>query len=313
VAHCFSSDKEVAREYLNLGMFISVAGPITYPNANQLRETVKDTIPVERLLLETDCPFLAPQSKRGERNEPAYLVYHLEELSKLYGLSTEDVARITSVNAKRLFRIESAHLWSDSSDAIAYAIRNSLYLNITNRCTSKCYFCVTRFSDYVKGHNLRLSKEPSLDEIISAIPEDVQTRYKEVVFCGYGEPTLRLDIIKEVSRYLKKKEMKVRLNTNGHANLIANRSVSPELKGLLDSVSVSVNALGPEEYQKTCQPQFGAKTFDKVLEFIKEIKMSVSYVEITTVLRPGIDVKQFQKFAQDFGVDFRARIYNEVG
>lgn len=199
------------------------------------------------------------------------------------------------------------------SETIAYPIRNSLYLNITNRCTCKCYFCVTRFSDYVKGHNLRLTKEPSLEEILSAIPQDVHIKYKEVVFCGYGEPTLRLDIIKGVCRYLKKKDMHIRINTNGHANIIANKSVPPELKGLIDCVSVSINALNPKEYQEICQPQFGEQTFDKVIKFIKEAKESLPYVEITTIMRPDIDIKPFQKLAQDLGVDFRARIYNEIG
>ncbi|MFH1229920.1 MAG: TatD family hydrolase [Planctomycetota bacterium] len=327
VAHCFSGSKEIAQEYLNLGMFISVAGPVTYPNAAKLRETVK-TIPVESLLLETDCPFLAPQAKRGQRNEPAYLIYHINELAKIYGLSAEDITRITTLNASHLFGLnivsrckksvktdtEPARLHrSGGSETIAYPIRNSLYLNITNRCTCKCYFCVTRFSDYVKGHNLRLTTEPSLEEILSAIPPDVHIKYKEVVFCGYGEPTLRLDIIKGVCRYLKKKDMHIRINTNGHANIIANKSVPPELKGLVDSVSVSLNALTPKEYKEICQPQFGEQTFNKVIEFIKEAKESLPYVEITTVMRPDIDIKPFQKLAEDLGVDFRARIYNEIG
>ena len=318
VAHCFSGSKEIAREYLNLGMFISVAGPITYPNASKLRETVK-SIPVESLLLETDCPFLAPQAKRGQRNEPSYLIYHINELAKIYGLSVEDIARITTLNVIHLFGLNIISICKKSvkantkSETIAYPIRNSLYLNITNRCTCKCYFCVTRFSDYVKGHNLRLTKEPSLEEILSAIPQDVHIKYKEVVFCGYGEPTLRLDIIKGVCRYLKKKDMHIRINTNGHANIIANKSVPPELKGLIDCVSVSINALNPKEYQEICQPQFGEQTFDKVIKFIKEAKESLPYVEITTIMRPDIDIIPFQKLAQDLGVDFRARIYNEIG
>ncbi|MDI6787440.1 MAG: TatD family nuclease-associated radical SAM protein, partial [Planctomycetota bacterium] len=338
VSHCFSASKEIAREYLNLGMFISVAGPITYPNAGKLRETVKESIPVESLLLETDCPFLAPQAKRGTRNEPSYLVYHLSELAKLYGLSPEDVARITTLNARSLFQLsvpEVTH-WvrpasggdvSDKTDlsavptgqagkktqTIAYPIRDSLYLNITNRCTCQCSFCVTHYSDYVKGHNLRLLSEPTVEEVISSIPSDVNVRYREVVFCGYGEPTLRLDVIKEVSNYLKKKNITVRLNTNGHGNLIANRSIVKELKGLIDKVSVSLNALGTEEYQEVCQSQFGKIAFDKVVEFIREAKENLPYVEITTVARQGVDINKFWKFAGELGVDFRARIYNEVG
>ncbi|MEW6027609.1 MAG: TatD family hydrolase [Planctomycetota bacterium] len=337
VAHCFSGSAEVAKEYLALGMYISVAGPVTYPNADELRKTVKAAIPVEKLMLETDCPFLAPQAMRGKRNEPAYLTHHIKELAKIYKLSEADIARITSLNAHHLFGIdisrpagrtspeaggspEAAHKCDEikprmknAQHTITYAIRDSLYLNITNRCTCKCYFCVTHFTDYVKGHNLRLDSEPSSDEIIAAIPEDVHTRYKEVVFCGYGEPTLRLDVIKDVCRHLKKKDMAIRINTNGHGNIIANRPVSKELKGLVDSVSVSLNALDPKEYQKVCQSQFGEEAFGKVIEFIRDAKEHLPYVEVTTVMRPGVDVKPFQKLAGELGVDFRARIYNEVG
>jgi len=313
VAHCFSGNKEIAQEYLKLGMFISVAGPITYPNAEQLRETLK-SIPVESLLLETDCPFLAPQAKRGQRNEPAYLVYNIQELAKIYKLSSEDIARITSLSAKNLFDID-IDLSETKSDkeTITYPIRDSLYLNITNKCTCKCFFCVTHFSDYVKGHNLRLDRDPSLDEIISAIPRDVDIKYKEVVFCGFGEPTLRFAIIKDVAAFLKKKNIRIRLNTNGHANLIAKKSVAHELKGLVDIVSVSLNALSSPEYDEVCKPQFGEKSFEKVLEFIKEAKDALPYVEVTTVMRPNIDIKLFRKLAEELGVDFRARIYNELG
>jgi TatD DNase family protein len=270
-------------------------------------------------MLETDCPFLAPQSNRGKRNEPSYLPHHIKELAKLYKLSEADIARITTMNAHHLFGVDISHECDEvkavkkTPKTITYAIRDSLYLNITNRCTCKCYFCVTHFTDYVKGHNLRLDSEPSSDEIIAAIPADVHVKYKEVVFCGYGEPTLRLDVIKDVCRHLKQQDMTIRINTNGHANLIANRSVAKELKGLVDNVSVSLNALNPKEYQKVCQSQFGEEAFDKVLEFIKEAKEHLPYVEVTTVMRPGIDIKPFQEFAGKLGVDFRARIFNEVG
>lgn len=308
VAHCFSGTPEIAKEYLNLGMYISVGGPVTYPKATQLQATLK-SVPIESLMLETDCPFLAPQSKRGARNEPAYLAYCLDQFADIYKLSADDIKRITAVNAKQLFGFEELA----KTGEIAYAIRKSLYLNITNRCTAQCYFCVTRFTDYVKGHNLRLQKEPAVADVIKAIPKDVASRYKEVVFCGYGEPTLRLDVIKEVAGHLKKHGLTIRLNTNGHGNLIHNKSITAELKGLIDIVSVSVNATDPAEYVKTCHPQFGEITFSKVMEFIADAKTHLPYVEITTVIRPGIDVAKFHNLAKELGVDFRARIYNEVG
>lgn len=306
VAHCFSGSIEDARQYLNLGMYISIGGPITYPNAAKLKEVTK-TIPIERLLLETDCPFLAPQQRRGLRNEPSYIALFLEEFAKIYGLSTDDVGRITSHNTIQLFGLEKIA----TKGKIAYNIRNALYLNITNHCTSDCVFCVTKITDYVKGHNLRLGDEPTAAELIKEI--DNHPKYKEIVFCGYGEPTIRLEVLKEVARYAKAKKIMVRLNTNGHGNLIHNRSILPELKGLIDTISVSLNGATAEEYFKTCRPKFGKDTFNKVLEFVKEAKQYIPNVEITTVTFPGNDVTQYQKIARELGVKFRLRVYNEVG
>jgi len=306
VAHCFSGSAEMAKKYLDLGFYISVAGPVTFPNADKLRSLVA-TIPVERLLLETDCPFLAPQQRRGLRNEPSYLVYCAEEFAKIYGLSVDDIARITTHNTIQLFGLEPPA----REGRIAYNIRNSLYLNITNRCTSACVFCVTKFTDYVKGHNLRLGKEPTVPEIIAA-SGDV-CKYKEVVFCGYGEPTLRLDVIKEVAQYLKKQKIKVRLDTNGQGNLINNRNILPELKGLIDAVAVSLNAPEPQQYYQICQPQFGVETFQKVLDFIREARQHIPEVVITTVTYPGVDIDKCRRLSEELGVGFRPRTYNEVG
>lgn len=306
VAHCFSGSSAAAREFLDLGLYISIAGPVTFPNASKLREVVK-TIPVEKLLLETDCPFLAPQPRRGLRNEPAYLVYCVEEFAKIYGLSRDDIARITTHNTGQLFGLPRPA----PSETITYPIRDSLYLNITNECTSDCIFCVTKITDYVKGHNLRLVKEPTGSEIIKSIGET--SKYKEVVFCGYGEPTIRLDVIKEVSQYLKAKNMTVRLNTNGQGNLIHGRSILQELKDLIDSISVSLNATSPEQYQQICRPKFGIETYYKVLEFIKEARQYIPKVEVTCVSYPGVDLTKCRQIVHELGVDFRPRIYNEVG
>jgi TatD DNase family protein len=194
---------------------------------------------------------------------------------------------------------------------IAYNIRNALYLNITNKCTSACVFCVIKITDYVKGHNLRLEKDPSVAEIIKAI--DASPKYNEVVFCGYGEPTLRLDVLKEVASYVKAKNIPTRLNTNGHGDLIHNRHILPELKGLIDNISISLNGVDAEEYFKVSRPKFGKDTFDKVLEFITLAKQYIPHVEVTTVTYPGIDISKCRKIAEKLGVDFRVRIYNEVG
>lgn len=306
VMHCFSGDLEWAQECIKMGFFISFAGNITYPNATGLREAAKG-IPIENILIETDCPWLAPQAVRGKRCEPAHIRYTAEELAGIKGLSLEDVARITELNFRQLFRIGKP----DERGKIAYPIRNSLYLNITNRCTSECVFCVKNFMDYVKGHYLRLDREPLIDEIISAIGDP--KGYSEVVFCGYGEPMLRLDVIKDVSRWVKEKGGRVRIDTNGHGNLIHNRSIAPELKGLVDSISVSLDAESSIVYERICRPVYGKKTFEEIKRFIIECKDNIPEVSVTVIDMPGVNVPKCRQIAAELGVGFRVRKYDEVG
>ncbi|NQT06159.1 MAG: YchF/TatD family DNA exonuclease [Candidatus Omnitrophica bacterium] len=306
VMHCFSADEEYLKECLEMGLHISFTCNITFKNAKRLR-ALASKVPIERLLLETDAPFLAPQNFRGKRNEPSYLTYLVEELSRIYALSAEDIARITTHNAKRLFGLPL-----EEESRIVYPIRESLYINITNRCTNKCNFCVRNSTDFVKGHNLKLDKEPSADEIMRAVKDP--SKYREIVFCGYGEPTLRLDVVKEVAGKLKKKGLSVRMVTNGEGNLIHKRSIAGELKGLIDKVSVSLNVDTREQFDKVCKSEFGPGGFDKVKEFIKECKDAGIKVEVTFLDLPGVDLKRCKRIAEEeLKVDFRLRRYNVVG
>lgn len=105
VLHCFSGDVEFAQEAVGLGLYIGIDGPVTYPRATMLAEVVRQ-VPLERLLLETDSPYLAPQARRGRRNEPAFLPLVAERVAELRGLSAAEVGRVTSANACALFGVE---------------------------------------------------------------------------------------------------------------------------------------------------------------------------------------------------------------
>ena len=306
VMHCFSGDIEYARKVMDLGFHISIAGPVTFPKAAALRETVKQ-IPIEQLLIETDSPYLAPQKYRGKRNEPAYVRNTAEEIAKVKGLTFDDVARITSYNAMQLFGIGEV----PKKGMITYPIRNSLYLNVTNRCTSACTFCVRYYTDVVKGHNLRLATEPAAEDLIKEIGDP--KKYDEIVFCGYGEPTLRLDVIKTVAAEVKKRGGRVRIDTNGHGNLIHKRNILPELAGLVDAVSVSLNAQNAEVYERISQPKFGPQSYDAVKEFIAEATKYIPDVTATVVTVPGVDVEACRKITQELGAKLRVREYNVVG
>lgn len=306
VFHCFSGDLEMARECIDLGFYLSIPGTVTFPSNEQLRTVVR-AIHADHLLLETDCPYLAPVPLRGKRNEPSYLKITAEKVAELKGLSLQDVARITTLNAETLFGIGSR----ERQAAIAYKIRNSLYLNITNRCSNRCVFCA-KFTDYfVKGHFLKLEHEPSADEVMAAIGDP--SGYDEIVFCGYGEPLIRLDLVREVASRLKKTGCRIRINTDGQASLVHGRNIVPELAGLVDSISVSLNAADPETYQKLCATPFGAAGFAGICEFLTEAKKHIPTVVASAVTVPGLDIGAVRRLAESLGVTFREREYADVG
>ena len=309
VLHCFSASQKMLDEALATGFYISYTCSVTFKNADKTRELVRNT-PLERLILETDAPYMAPQRYRGQRCEPAYVAILAEEIARLKGLTAEDIARITSLNASQFFGIKEFS-GDKLEGAIVYKIRDSLYLNITNRCTNKCDFCVRNKTDFVKGHNLRLTREPSGDELIKAVGDP--KKYKEVVFCGYGEPTLRMDVVKSVAKALKQKGANIRIVTNGHGNLINRRNILPELKGLIDELSVSLDVDTKEKYNKICKPDFGPDTFDKVKEFIQEAKKYIPRIEATFLDMPDVDIDNCRKLAASLGVNCRIRTFNDVG
>ncbi len=304
VLHCFSGDARMAEEAMEMGLYISIAGPVTFKKSTRMKEIVR-MIPDDYLLSETDAPYLAPEPFRGKRNEPAFMERTLRQVADLRNISFEDAARITTLNAKRLFGIGAM----PEEAEIAYQIRDSLYLNITNRCTNVCSFCVKFRSDFVKGHRLRLGKEPSADEIIAEIGDP--TRYSEVVFCGYGEPLQRLETVRKVAAWVKKNKGRVRINTNGHANLIHRKDVLPELRGIVDSISISLDAHDAATYDSICKPVF-KNAYDEVVRFIEQAKDYIPDVQATVVDLAGVDLEKCRNICERLGVRFRIRKLDAV-
>ncbi len=302
--HCFSGNLSQAKKAIELGFLISISGVVTFKNAKKIKE-VAQFVPDDYLLIETDAPYLAPEPMRGKGNEPAFLIYTARELAELRGVTVEDIDRITTVNTYKLFQIGNL-----PKGEIAYKIRDTLYLNVTNRCTNVCRFCVRFHTDYVKGHNLRLEREPSSAELIEAIGDP--KNYKEIVFCGYGEPFLRLDLIKEVAKWIKEHGGRVRINTNGQGNLIHDRKILPELAGLIDSISISLNAQDKETYNRICNPA-NPDAYEAVIEFIKDAKEFVPKVQVTVVDVREVDLKKCEELANSLGVSFKIRHLDQVG
>ena len=306
VIHCFSGDKDFLEECLDMGFYVSFTCSLTFKNAKALRE-LAGKVPIERILLETDAPFLAPEGLRGKRNEPAYLTYLVDQWVALSGLSRNDIERITTHNANKLFKLAL----DEKSSRIAYEIRDSLYLNITNACTNNCYFCVRAKDNFVKGHNLKLDKEPSIEEILNVIGDP--KKYKEIVFCGYGEPTTRLDVVKAVAKWVKGHGSRVRLVTNGHGDLINKRPIVKELIGLIDKVSVSLNTDKEDLYNKVCKPEFGPASYKAIIKFIKDCVDNKISSEVTCLNLPDVDLKECERIAKSLGAGFRPRSLGVVG
>lgn len=147
-----------------------------------------------------------------------------------------------------------------------YEIDDNLYINLTNGCSNRCEFCVRTMKDDYEGYDLWLEKEPSAEDVLNAIPADKQ--YAAVVFCGFGEPTARWEVLKKIAVELKGR-YKLRLNTNGQGNLINERDITPEVALLFDEVSVSLNASTAEKYDDICHSVYGKAAFGAVVEFGK--------------------------------------------
>ncbi len=143
------------------------------------------------------------------------------------------------------------------SNILVYKLDGKIYINLTNKCTNDCIFCLRKDKDDVKGQELWLDSEDfGAEDVIKQLKNFNLS--SEVIFCGYGEPLLKLDILKEVAKYIKENypDVKIRINTNGHANYIYKRNIVPELKGLVDWISVSLYAENSDEYERLFQPSF---------------------------------------------------------
>jgi len=190
---------------------------------------------------------------------------------------------------------------------ITYEINDALYINLTNRCANSCSFCVRNHPDGI-GFDLWLQKEPSLPEILEEIKEP--DKYGEVVFCGYGEPLERLREVIEVCKYLKKKGVRVRINTNGQANLLWKRNIVPELKGLVDSISISLNAKDAKAYVELCRPEKGEDAYPAILAFAEECIKNIPEVWLTVVdVISARDIELCRDIACTMGAKFRVRHY----
>ena len=196
---------------------------------------------------------------------------------------------------------------------LLYPIENSLYVNITNLCCCKCVFCVRDITDSVGGSDsLWLDHEPTIDELKAELEKFNLDEYEEVVFCGYGEPLMRINEVVEFANYIKtKKNIKIRVNTNGLADLIHKKKTAVLLKDAIDAVSISLYAPNEEVYLQVPRPAFGIKSFDAMLSFAKDCKTCIKEVCFSVVDEiTDEEIRQSQELADSLDIPLRVRVKN---
>ena len=198
---------------------------------------------------------------------------------------------------------------------ILYKVHNNLYINLTNRCPYSCTFCLRQKMDKVgESDTLWLLREPTAEEVIEEFKKWDVDSFHEIVFCGFGEPTEAFDVLKKVAEFIKSKYNKpIRLNTNGVGSLINKRNIAPELEGLIDTVSISLNNPDPEEYAKLVRSKYGVKSFQEMIDFAKECKKYVPNVVMSTVdtTISHEEEKKCKEICDEVGAVYRIRPWED--
>ena len=198
---------------------------------------------------------------------------------------------------------------------IVYKVHNNLYVNLTNRCSCSCVFCLRQDRDHMEeSDSLWLDHEPTLQEVKDAFAKEGMSQYEEVVFCGLGEPTERMDLLLEVATFVKENYQKpIRINTNGQANLINGRDVAPELKGLVDTISISLNTPNEEKYNEMVRSIYGDKAYGAMLDFAREAKKYVPNVVLSTVdtTLSKEEEEQCRQICEKLAVTYRIRPWED--
>ncbi len=198
---------------------------------------------------------------------------------------------------------------------ITYALYGNVYVNLTNRCSNDCVFCERHYGPSINGKdNLWLEHEPGVQEVKDSLLKWNPSDYKEVVFCGYGEPTERLDDLLEIAAWVKQTLHKpTRLNTNGLADLRYKKHTAPMLKDKIDTVSISLNAVSEESYDEICRPEFGKGSFEALKRYAEECTAYVPHVVLSVVdqVTTAEEQKKAAEIAAACHAVLRVRPYEE--
>lgn len=191
-------------------------------------------------------------------------------------------------------------------DTYVYEYKGRSYINLTNKCTNDCTFCIRNHKEGVGGHELWLTREPTAADVVAQLAG----RPEQVVFCGFGEPTIKIEELKEIARFVKGYGGHVRLNTNGHASAFHGRDIAGELAGLVDEVSISLNNSDAEKYNKVSRSSYGEAGYGHMLAFARDcVKNGIAVTFSVMDLIGEEDIEKSRKIADEIGAKFRVRQY----
>lgn len=198
---------------------------------------------------------------------------------------------------------------------ILYEVHDNIYVNLTNKCPCACTFCLRQTRDHMEDSDvLWLEHDVTEEELIHAFKTTDLSKYREVVFCGFGEPTEALPVLLAGAKFVKENFQKpIRINTNGLGNLIYNRDITPELEGLVDTISISLNTPNAEEYHRLVRSRFGDQSFDAMLDFAEKCTKHIPNVVMTTVdtTISHEEEEECRKICEKLGVTYRIRPWED--
>ena len=303
IFHAFSGDEDDAKWVLEHGGYIGIGGVVTFARAEHLTNIVR-TFPRDKILLETDAPNLTPEPHRGRRNLPVYVGLVAERLAQLWGVPVAEVRAQTSLTARQVFGLPRG-----GRGKAVYRLKDNLYINLTNRCPNCCAFCLCCGLSGIGGADLWLDLEPTVDEVLAEFDtESCSKAPREVVVCGFGEPTTRWDDVFRMGTGLRRRGMRLRLDTNGLGNLLNSRDITFEVAEIVDAVSISLNAPDATTYGRICHPRYH-DSFAAVVDFIESCVLQ-GIATTATVVDGVIDddaMAATGDLARSLGASFKVR------
>ena len=303
ILHCWSGDQRLTDIAVSRGYYIGVDGPVTYKKNGDLRSVVS-SVPRKQLLVETDSPFLPPEPFRGRRNEPANTRLVVMKIRELQGgsESIESTSFTLWENTMRAYRLHPENRRAD----VVYRYGDSLYVNVTSKCQNSCVFCIRNTEDGIADYNLRYIQDPPDELVLSTIREFPIEKFKELVFCGFGEPTLRSQLIMKASAAARARGVRTRLNTNGLCTFFMSDDRVLELLGSFDSVSISLNASGAREYNRIC-PSEVENSWEHLMRFIRLAGRSHIETQLSAVKNSGADIQRVTALAKRLQMPLKVR------